>query len=963
MRQEMTGLLKLKNADALRELLEGLSATQKGPAFEQFLELLYNGNGYNAVRQGGKGDGGADILLYEPNEEEVFCIIQAKNESKPLTLDKTVTELNKFETKASSKYGCDEFEIVSMNGFVKDAKELSRFRINLRDWEYVAGLIESYDPDSKSVPHIRLHAHNQTTFDAVIEGFASGNKVACVQATGTGKSYVIGAVMNKFAAEKKLVLAPSHYILEQQSQVARWLNASTEYKTYQSLPYLENEEINALNPSLIVLDEFHRVGSEKWGNGVKKILDAFPDATVLGTTATPIRHLDSQRDMSDELFDLEAVKLPLVEAIQRKILPSPMYVTSLYTLREEADALIRDLGKSQRSEPEKKSIRKEIDQAVIDWEKTSGVAEILKKYLNDQKCSKFIVFCKDIKHLEELEDEVRKWFRKTGLFQDRESYRVYCGYKKSDANYKRFLAASNDSTAHILLAVDMLNEGIHAPDIDAVLLFRPTTSPRIFYQQIGRCLQVGSRSNPIIFDFVNNFKSIRANDFLGELENATEKEIETRSRFGLNSDYLPELRVLDESKHVLEIFNDIEERVSTWELRFEQLLAYREEYGNCFVPQKNTQNTSLGKWVNVQRNFKKQGRLSREKVRRLEKIGFVWNSVDHAWESRFSELVAYKEKYGTCYIPKKCNENPILTTWVSNLIKNRNKLPRDQIDRLDTIGFVWNRLDMIWEEKFNELVAYKAKFGDCIVPNRHQENPDLGRWVTTQRQMKLARKLSRERISQLDSIGFSWDPFEDAWRKSFSKLMAYKEEFGNCLVPKDYANDPELGTWVNTQRVLKKDGGFKKQRVELLESIGFVWDLREEYWKEQFKKLMAYKAEHGNCLVPRKCEKNPGLGEWVVGQRGRKKRGNLSPEKISQLDSIGFSWDPFEDVWQEKFRELKRYKNDYGHCLVPGKSIENPGLSSWIRTQRRKHAAGKLDPDKQDLLESIGFVWNGKRSN
>ena len=248
MKKELQHLLLNKDVAGARSFLENLPRNEKGYAFEQFLEELYNGNGYKAVRHGGKNDGGADLLLYEPSEEGVFCIIQAKNESKPLTVDKTVTELNKFETKAASKYGCNEFEIVSMNGFVKDAKELSRFRLNLRDWDYVADLIKSYDPDSKSVPHIRLHAHNQTTFDAVMEGLEDGKKVACVQATGTGKSYVIGAVMNEFADRKKLVLAPSKYIINQQKKVAPWLNPSTKYKTYHSLSFLEDKDLFCIRP-------------------------------------------------------------------------------------------------------------------------------------------------------------------------------------------------------------------------------------------------------------------------------------------------------------------------------------------------------------------------------------------------------------------------------------------------------------------------------------------------------------------------------------------------------------------------------------------------------------------------------------------------------------------------------------------------------------------------------------------
>jgi hypothetical protein len=52
----LESLLVRKDARELKSYLEGLKATEKGLAFELFLELLYNGNGYTAVRQGGRGD-------------------------------------------------------------------------------------------------------------------------------------------------------------------------------------------------------------------------------------------------------------------------------------------------------------------------------------------------------------------------------------------------------------------------------------------------------------------------------------------------------------------------------------------------------------------------------------------------------------------------------------------------------------------------------------------------------------------------------------------------------------------------------------------------------------------------------------------------------------------------------------------------------------------------------------------
>ena len=951
----LESLLVRKDARELKSYLEGLKATEKGLAFELFLELLYNGNGYTAVRQGGRGDLGADILLYDSAKEGIYCVIQAKNHSSPLNFDDTVSELNKFETKASKEHGCREFEIITINGFVAEAAKLKRFRLNLRDWTYIEGLIETYDPNNPSQPVIRLLSHNQTTFDSAITSLNAGQRVACIQATGTGKSYVIAKTMNQFPKEKKLVISPSHHILNQQRSVAPWLNRSTEYITYAGAKNLKDSDLKKLNPALVVLDEFHRAGADAWGSGVDRILKQCPDAKVLGTTATPIRYLDGERDMSDELFDEEAVNLSLAEAIQRNILPSPNYIASLYTLNEEADDLLDTLSKSALSDEEKGKIKGEIEQAKVDWERSSGVPQILKKYLSNNTHNKFIVFCKDKKHLDELEDEVRKWIRKTGLFEDRETYRVYSGYRKSDANLEAFLEAKDKKTAHILMAIDMLNEGIHAPDVGAVLLFRPTESPRIFYQQIGRCLQVGSDAEPTIFDFVNNFQSIRAGDFLNDLQEAGEKERELREEFGLNADYQPEIHVHDECLEILETFREIDSRLESWEIRFQELVAYKQDHGDCLVP-KNWKNKQLASWVNKQRYLRRNGKLDDERIKRLDEFGFVWNPKKDAWKTQFQELADYKAEHGDCLVPRSW-KNKQLASWVDKqrTIRNEGKLDAERIMRLDELGFVWEPGNQAWEAQFQELADYKAEHGDCLVP-RNWKNKQLATWVNTQRASRSEDKLVTDKIKQLDELGFVWDAKKGVWEAKFQELADYKAEHGDCLVPRNWKNK-QLATWVDTQRLSRKKGWLDTDKIKQLDELGFVWNPLEQAWEIRFQELADYKTEHGDCLVLRSW-KNKQLASWVATQRVLRKKDQLDAEKIKQLDKLGFVWNPIQQLWETQFQELLRYKQKHGDCLVPNGWKESIRLGRWVNTQRISRKKDKLDAEKIKRLDEIGFVWN-----
>ncbi|KAL3797957.1 hypothetical protein HJC23_013195 [Cyclotella cryptica] len=66
-----------------------------------------------------------------------------------------------------------------------------------------------------------------------------------------------------------------------------------------------------------------------------------------------------------------------------------------------------------------------------------------------------------------------------------------------------------------------------------------------------------------------------------------------------------------------------------WEFRFQQLLEYHAQFGNCNVPRKWEVNKSLGKWVDNQRVMHSQGRLAQNRFERLNEIGFYWGkSID-----------------------------------------------------------------------------------------------------------------------------------------------------------------------------------------------------------------------------------------------------------------------------------------------------------------------------------------------
>jgi len=170
-----------------------------------------------------------------------------------------------------------------------------------------------------------------------------------------------------------------------------------------------------------------------------------------------------------------------------------------------------------------------------------------------------------------------------------------------------------------------------------------------------------------------------------------------------------------------------------WKLRLEELKQYKTEYGDYYVPQhyKGTHgNSTLGHWVDSQRQIYRQLQIQKEKAKNDSSIAI----------------------------------SPLLQT---------------RIVKLNAIGFQWSAKhkkhsprDRLWYERLDDLMEYKKQHGNCLVPLRYRPNPKLGRWVCTQRQQYRLKKtqeeeggveegemksmMNEERQKILDNVGFVW---------------------------------------------------------------------------------------------------------------------------------------------------------------------------------------------------------------
>lgn len=350
-------------------------------------------------------------------------------------------------------------------------------------------------------------------------------------------------------------------------------------------------------------------------------------------------------------------------------------------------------------------------------------------------------------------------------------------------------------------------------------------------------------------------------------------------------------------------------------------------------------------------------------ARCIERVGV-------SWDQYYGKLLAFKERFGHCNVPQwGWPEDPSLPRWASTQRQRRRNglLLPSRIERLNNIGFVWERHENSWEQGFTEMEKYGRRFGHFSVPMDWAEAPFLRKWINGQREAKRKQTLDPLRQARMDAIGFVWNPpLKEVWKKEWTemylKLRHYRDRFGDCDVPQNWSEDEKLGRWVTWHRIARKRRGLKPDREQQLNEIGFNWGSdKRDTWDASFSKLQEYCERHGDCRVPMRWPDDPQLGKWVSRMRMLNKGGKLNPKRRQALDDLRFDWTSgdtlIDRAWEENYLKLVSYKQVMGHCEVPPTSSTDPQLSAWVATQRRRFMEGRLKPERIRSLESLGFEW------
>lgn len=359
---------------------------------------------------------------------------------------------------------------------------------------------------------VTLLPHNEEAYQKLIEGLKDKQFVSINHATGTGKSFIMLKYLLNNRDKRILYLAPNYAILDQlvnehieELGLDKKAFKKLDMMIYSSL-LRKNVKEMADNYDIVILDEYHRCGAEQWGEKIDELIgtirDKGMDTKVIGTTATEIRYLDNKKNMNEILFDGNCVsRLSLSEAMIREILPVPVYVNASYELMNKLTIVENRIKRSNLSDRVKEAIYLQIYKVQREIEDTMKSEKGIREFV--QENGKYIVFSskidnfyKDQLTIESILGHVDNVY----MVSSDESRKNNLRYLREFRN-----APSNETT--VLYSVNLLNEGVHVKDVDAVFMLRATSSPIIYFQQLGRLLSYSKRKDRVVvFDLVNNYQ-------------------------------------------------------------------------------------------------------------------------------------------------------------------------------------------------------------------------------------------------------------------------------------------------------------------------------------------------------------------------------------------------------------------------------------------------------------------------
>lgn len=388
------------------------------------------------------------------------------------------------------------------------------------------------------------------------EGFDKGVIVA---ATGIGKTYL--SAFDSRDYKRVLFVAHREEILRQADRSfanvrplsergffmgsQKDVNKDILFASVQSLG--KKESLELFKPDYfdyIIVDEFHHAVAKNYQN----IINYFKPQFLLGITATPDR-LDSKDVLAICDYNL-VYEAPLKKAINQGWLV-PFRYYAIYDETVDYNQIDYRHGKYQTTQ---------LEEALSIHQRADLILNHYKKYRSKQALG----FCTSKRHA----DFMANYFNDHGVL----ACAVYSG-SEGTFNLARDKAISQliKGDIQVIFSVDMFNEGLDIASLDMVMMLRPTESPTIFMQQLGRGLRLYKDKHYLnVLDFIGNYKKANFSPYL--ITGTSKTDYKRASDVIKEPSLLPEDCVIDFDFRLVDLFEKIERS----SLKIEQLLA--EEY-------------------------------------------------------------------------------------------------------------------------------------------------------------------------------------------------------------------------------------------------------------------------------------------------------------------------------------------------------------------------------------------------
>ncbi|UUF06437.1 DEAD/DEAH box helicase family protein [Turicibacter bilis] len=388
------------------------------------------------------------------------------------------------------------------------------------------------------------------------EGFDKGLVVA---ATGIGKTYL--AAFDSREYQRILFVAHREEILKQAEKSFKNVRPLSErgffmgtqketdkdiiFASVQSLG--KNDSLKLFQPDYfdyIIVDEFHHAVAQNYQN----IINYFQPRFLLGLTATPER-LDSKDVLAICDYNL-VYEAPLKKAInQGWLVPFRYYAIFDETVNYET--IDYRNGKYQTTQ---------LEEALSIHKRADLIFSHYKKY----RSTRAMGFCMSKHHAEFMAD----YFVNHGV----SACAVYSG-DEGVHNTAREKALSKlvKGEINVIFSVDMFNEGLDIASLDMVMMLRPTESPTIFLQQLGRGLRLYKDKHYLnVLDFIGNYKKANFSPYL--MTGASKSQFKKASDVIKEDALLPEDCIMDFDFRLIDLF----EKMDRSSIKIEKLLV--EEY-------------------------------------------------------------------------------------------------------------------------------------------------------------------------------------------------------------------------------------------------------------------------------------------------------------------------------------------------------------------------------------------------